>query len=66
MDALVLKKLEENHKLLNEILGILKEITSKEHIEKEDLKSFAINLLADIMVEYKSDELRNMINNIKL
>lgn len=66
MYSLILEKLEENNKLLKEILGILKEITSKEHIEKEDLKSFAINLLADIMVEYKSDELKRLVKDIKL
>lgn len=66
MYSLILEKLEENNKLLKEILGILKEITSKEHIEKEDLKALAINLLADIMVEYKSDELKRLIQDIKL
>lgn len=66
MYSLILEKLEENNKLLKEILGILKEITSKEHIEKEDLKAFAINLLADIMVEYKSDELERLVKDIKL
>ena len=66
MYTLILEKLEENNRLLKEILGILKEITSKEHIEKEDLKAFAINLLADIMVEYKSGELHKLIKDIKL
>ena len=66
MYTLILEKLEENNKILKEIRDILREITSKEHIEKEDIKALAINLLADLMVEYKSDELRNMVNNIKL
>lgn len=52
--------------MLKEILSILRWITSREHIEKEDLKALAINLLADIMVEYKSDELRKLVKGIKL
>lgn len=61
-----LELLKENNKMLKEILDILRRLTSKEHIEKEDLKSFAINLLADIMVEYKSDEMNKLIKDIKL
>lgn len=52
--------------MLKEILSILRWITSREHIGKEDLKAFAINLLADIMVEYKSDELSRLVKDIKL
>lgn len=66
MYTLILEKLEENNKILKEIRDILREITSKEHVEKEDLKAFAINLLADIMVEYKSDELSRLVKDIKL
>ena len=66
MYTTILDKLEENNKLLKEILGILKEISSKEYREQEDLKAFAINLLADIMVEYKSDELHRLVKDIKL
>ena len=60
MDLEAVNLLRENNQMLKEILGILKRITSKEYIEKEDLKSFAINLLADIIVEYKSDELHKL------
>lgn len=66
MDSEALELLRENNQILKEILGILRRLTSKEHIEKEDLKAFAINLLADIMVEYKSDELRKLVKDIKL
>lgn len=62
----ILSLLKDNNLMLKEILGILRHITSKENIEKEDLKSFAINLLADIMVEYKSDELSRLFKDIKL
>lgn len=52
--------------MLKEILSILRWVTSKEHIEKEDLKAFAINLLADIMVEYKSEQIEQLVKQIKL
>lgn len=63
MQSKILSLLEENNQLLKEIRDILKEITSKEYREKEDLKSLAINLLADVLVEYKSDELHNIIRS---
>lgn len=66
MDSEVLELLKENNSILKEIRDILRRLTSKEHIEREDLKSFAINLLADIMVEYKSDELHKLVKNVKL
>lgn len=66
MDLEELKLLRENNDILKEIRDILRRLTSKEHIEKEDLKAFAINLLADIMVEYKSDILHKVIKDIKL
>lgn len=66
LDREKLQLLRENNEMLKEILSILRRLTSKEHIEKEDLKAFAINLLADIMVEYKSNELSKLIKDIKL
>lgn len=66
MDSEALELLKENNQILKEIHDILRRLTSKEHIEKEDLKAFAINLLADIMVEYKSDELHKLVKDIKL
>lgn len=66
MDSEALELLRENNQILKEIRDILRRLTSKEHIEKEDLKAFAINLLADIMVEYKSDELHKLVKDIKL
>ena len=62
----LLELVRENNKMLKEILDIMREISSKEHIQKEDMKSFAINLLADIMVEYKSEELNKLVKNINL
>lgn len=65
MDEL-LEVVKENNRLLKEILAIMQEISSPEHIQREDMKALAINLVADLLVEYKSDQLRNIINNIKL
>lgn len=62
----ILSLLKDNNLMLKEILSILRWITSREHIEEEDLKAFAISLLADIMVEYKSDELSRLVKDIKL
>lgn len=62
----ILDILKDNNLMLKEIVSTLRWITSKKHIEKEDLKAFAINLLADIMVEYKSDELSKLFKDVKL
>lgn len=45
--------LKENNEMLKEILSILKRLTSKEHIEQEDLKALTINLLANIVVDHQ-------------
>ena len=65
MDEL-LEIARENNRLLKEILAIMQEISSEEHIQREDTKALAINLVADLLVEYKSDQLRTIIQNIKL
>lgn len=65
MDEL-LQLARESNEMLKEILDIMREISSEEHIQKEDMKSFAINLLADIMVEYKSEQIEKLAKQIKL
>lgn len=65
MDEL-LQLVRENNEMLKEILGIMREISSEEHIQKEDMKAFAINLLADIMVEYKAEQVEQLVKQIKL
>lgn len=65
MDEL-LEIARENNRLLKEILAIMQEISGEEHIQREDMKALAINLVADLLVEYKSDQLRTIIQNIKL
>lgn len=65
MDKL-LQLVRENNEMLKEILSIMREISSEEHIQKEDMKAFAINLLADIMVEYKAEQVEQIAKQIKL
>lgn len=62
----LLQLVKENNEMLKEILSIMRELRSKEHIQNEDMKAFAINLLADIMVEYKSEQIEQLANQIKL
>lgn len=62
----LLEIVKENNRLLKEILAIMQEISSEEHIQREDMKALAINLVADLLVEYKGDQLRNLIHNLKL
>ena len=52
--------------MLKEILSIMRELRSKEHIQNEDMKAFAINLLADIIVEYKAEQIEQLAKQIKL
>lgn len=65
MDEL-LHLVKENNKMLKEILSIMRELRSKEHIQNEDMKAFAINLLADIIVEYKAEQIEQLAKQIKL
>ena len=65
MDEL-LQLVRENNEILKEILSIMREISSEEYIQKEDMKAFAINLLADIMVEYKAEQVEQIAKQIKL
>lgn len=65
MDEL-LQLVRENNEMLKEILSIMRELRSEEHIQNEDMKAFAINLLADIMVEYKAEQIEQLAKQIKL
>lgn len=65
MDEL-LQLVRENNEMLKEILSIMRELSSEEHIQNEDMKAFAINLLADIMVEYKAEQIEQLAKRIKL
>lgn len=65
MDEL-LQLVRENNEMLKEILSIMRELSSEEHIQNEDMKAFAINLLADIMVEYKAEQIEQLAKQIKL
>lgn len=61
-----IRLLRENNEMLKEILGIMKEISSPEHIQKEDEKALAINLLADVIVEVFGDKLREIVKGLNL
>lgn len=65
MDEL-LRLVRENNEMLKEILNIMRELSSEEHIQNEDMKAFAINLLADIMVEYKAEQIEQLAKQIEL
>ena len=65
MDEL-LEITKENNRLLKKILAIMQEISSEEHIQREDMKALAINLVADLLVEYNSNQLKTIIQNMKL
>lgn len=65
MDEL-LQLVRENNEMLKEILSIMRELSSEEHIQNEDMKAFAINLLADIMVEYKAEQIEQLAKQIEL
>ena len=65
MDEL-LQLVRENNEMLKELLNIMREISSEEHIQKEDMKALAINVLADIMVEYKAEQVEQIAKQIKL
>ena len=52
--------------MLTKILSIMQEISSEEHIKNKDMKAFAINLLANIIVEYKSEQIEQLAKQIKL
>lgn len=65
MDEL-LEITKENNRLLKKILAIMQEISSEEHIQREDMKALAINLIADLLVEYKGNQLKTIIQNMKL
>lgn len=65
MDEL-LEITKENNRLLKKILAIMQEISSEEHIQREDMKALAINLVADLLVEYKGNQLKTIIQNMKL
>lgn len=65
MDEL-LEITKENNRLLKKILEIMQEISSEKHIQREDMKALAINLVADLLVEYKGNQLKTIIQNMKL
>lgn len=62
----IIELLEGLNTKIDRILELTEKFHSKEYQEAEDIKAFAINLPADIMVEYKSNELSRLVKNIRL
>lgn len=62
----LLELVRENNSMLTKILSIMQEISSEEHIKNKDMKAFATNLLADIIVQYKSEQIEQLAKQIKL
>lgn len=62
----ILSLLRENNKMLREILEYVRTMSNPKHIEDENAKEFAYNLIADLLVERmrpaeKEDILRNIL-----
>lgn len=62
--------LEENNKMLKEILSFVRKVDSAEYRDHQDFMEFLRNVAADIWVEYTEPEQRsklfNLINKEKL
>lgn len=55
----ILSLLRENNKMLREILEYVRAVSSKSHIESENAKEFAYNVIADILVESMSQDTKS-------
>lgn len=53
--------LRENHELLKEIVGYLREYRTPEYRDREDIKQFCINIVADILVDGMEESARENI-----
>ena len=56
--------LEENNKMLKEILSFIKKIDSTEYRDHQDFMEFLRNVAADIWVEYTEPEQRGRLFNL--
>lgn len=66
MEQDILSLLKENNEMLREILGYLRMLNSDDYRSNEDMRSFSINVCADIFVEMleKNSELKNKVTDI--
>lgn len=53
--------LRENNELLKEIVGYLREYRTSEYRDREDIKQFCINIVADILVDGMEESVRENI-----
>lgn len=56
--------LEENNKMLKEILSFVKKIDFAEYRDRQDFMEFLRNVAADIWVEYTEPEQRSKLFNL--
>lgn len=57
----ILVLLRENNKMLKEIVSYVRAVSNKEHIDNENAREFAYNVIADILVESMSQESKDDI-----
>ena len=56
--------LEENNKMLKEILSFVRKVDSAEYRDHQDFMEFLRNVAADIWVEYTEPEQRGRLFNL--
>lgn len=56
--------LEENNKMLKEILSFVRKVDSAEYRDHQDFMEFLRNVAADIWVEYTEPEQRSKLFNL--
>lgn len=64
MDEKVISLLEENNRMLKEILSYLRKFDSKEYQSNEDIKQFCVNVSANIFTEEFLKNNRDIIEQI--
>lgn len=55
--------LRETHAMLSEILSYVRKVQSSEYISNEDVKQFAINLAANVLVDGMKEKAKEGIRN---
>lgn len=64
MDEKVISLLEENNRMLKEILSYLRKFDSEEYQSNEDIKQFCINVSANIFIEEFIKNNRDIVEQI--
>lgn len=67
MEQEILRLLQENNAMLREIVGYIREIRSMAYQSQQDIRSFSINVCADIVAENLKKEAKETVKkNFKL